>query len=200
MADDAHSPRRATGSGADPACSTIRPLLAGFAHDELDSADAAGVRAHLEACFACARELGGFLRAVRGLRAGLTPPPLPDGFFDALRTDILTRVVAAGRMPLRASRLRKVSAAAAALVLLGLGLVAGQWSQPAPGLLHQPALTLDPGAAGTAAPPGSDSQGSDGWSNLLVELGYETPDEGPDGARPRTGPPPDPERRHRTGR
>lgn len=91
-------------------------LLSGLLDDELDTATAAAVAAHLEWCDACADELGG----VRGIRVAVRSLPTiepPEGFWRSLQVEPTETATAADRgevveLPRRARRVAMANAAA----------------------------------------------------------------------------------------
>jgi len=108
-------------------CENIRPFIGAYIDDEFDEREAAEFEAHIESCAECREELEEQLRVKRVVRGGAGDVEAPD----ELKQEIL-----AGMSEIDAERERdeaashgrsRVIAALAAIVPLGLGIVAVFW-------------------------------------------------------------------------
>ncbi|HEY3248441.1 MAG TPA: DUF4349 domain-containing protein, partial [bacterium] len=97
----------------------IHELLSPFLDEELAPREREQVRAHLETCADCRRDLES-LRATQGLVRSLDPVKVPDGFRDQVRS----RLSAVGEGPRERRRIPRwswqVAAAAAAVLIIGV--------------------------------------------------------------------------------
>lgn len=107
----------------------LQQQLSTYLDDELLPEEAAEVRRHLAECPACAAELEE-LRATRALLRRLSPPPVPEGFLEGLRTRLAAEGAAGRRAWWRPALVPRpavvVAAAVAVLILVGLPLARGR--------------------------------------------------------------------------
>ncbi len=138
-------------------CRDVRAWLALLPSGDLSPQEDAWVRGHLRACFACARELGGHLRAAAALRQAASPPADAPHFFASLEAGILDRVrrepMPCAQATQRRVRQRRWASVAAGLLLFVGGAVLVRFASPgAPWLAQGEARQATPRRAQEESP------------------------------------------------
>jgi hypothetical protein len=155
-------------------CDTARSLLPWFVGDDLSTAEFEWVRQHLLGCMPCRNHAAGLQQARAALQqtAAVPVPGVDEPLFADLQRAVMSAVAGAEPGHLRRPRWRPLAAAAAAMLVVGVGFLVGGAAGGAGDSVWQRSALSTTDAADAAARPGSGLPwairplGSESWQRL----------------------------------